>query len=52
MATQIVKIDADNAAVIGTKEVQRIYNSAQLQTMKARLEAQLAEVNSMLEVLK
>lgn len=52
MATEYKKIDDSHVAKVGTQEVKQLFSSKQLEEMKARFEAQLAEVIELQNALK
>lgn len=50
--TEIIKINDTTVAKIGTQEVRQCFGSTELAKRKERLEAQLEEVNELIDALK
>ena len=49
---EIIKVDDNTVAKVGTQEVRQVFGSTELAERKKNLEQQLSEVNELIEVLK
>lgn len=47
---EIIKVNDTSVAEVGTEEVRRVYGKTELVERKARLEADLSKVNSLLGI--
>lgn len=50
--TEIIKINDTTVAKVGTQEIRQVYGSTDLAKRKESLEAQLLEVNELIDALK